>query len=47
MFETVGKYKIEAAYFLLLPEKEYEKVFPGIRVIRGPVQAEPVTIDLK
>ena len=47
VFETVGKYKIEAAYYLPLPEREYEKVFPGIRVIRGPVQADPVRIDLK
>ena len=47
IFETAGKYRIEAAYYLPLPDKEYEKAFPGIRVVRGPVQAKSVTIDLK
>ncbi|MCU1270586.1 MAG: hypothetical protein JWN74_1880 [Acidobacteriaceae bacterium] len=42
-----GKYTIEAAYQLTLPRENYEKGFPGARVVSGPVSAEPVTIELQ
>ncbi len=42
-----GKYKIEAAYQLTLPRQNYERAFPGARVVSGPVSAEPIMINLQ
>jgi hypothetical protein len=42
-----GKYLIKAVYLLPLPREEYEKAFPNSSVVRGPISAEPVTVELK
>jgi hypothetical protein len=42
-----GKYIIKATYRLLQPKEYFESLFPGAHVARGPVSAEPVTIELK
>ena len=42
-----GKYVIRATYRLPQPEAFFEKFFPKVPVIRGPVSAEPVSIEIK
>jgi hypothetical protein len=47
ILDAPGRYMIKAAYLLPIPKEGYDKVFPNAHVIRGPVWAEPVTIDLQ
>ncbi|SRR6266849_2764419 len=42
-----GRYIIRATYRLPRPKEYYESLFPNGRVIRGPILAKPVTIELK
>jgi hypothetical protein len=42
-----GTYVIKATYRLPRPKEYYEKLFPNAQVVRGPVAAEPITIELK
>jgi hypothetical protein len=42
-----GRYVVKAAYRLPRPKEHYENLFPNARVIRGPILAEPITIELK
>jgi hypothetical protein len=41
-----GKYVIRATYRLPQPEPFFEKFFPKVPVVRGPVSAEPVSIEI-
>jgi len=45
--DAVGKYIVHAAYRLPQPSGYFEELFPNARVVRGPVSAEPVTIELR
>ncbi|MBZ5723348.1 MAG: hypothetical protein LAO03_23685 [Acidobacteriia bacterium] len=42
-----GKYIIRATYRLPQPEKFFERFFPNTPVVRGPIPAEPVTIEIE
>jgi len=47
VLDAPGKYVIKAAYRLPIPKEDYERAFPNADVIRGPVWAEPITIELQ
>jgi len=42
-----GKYVVKATYRLPQPKEYFEKLFPNTHVVRGPILADPVTIDLR
>ena len=42
-----GRYVIEASYRLTQPQEELDSLFPGSHVIRGPIMAAPVTVELR
>ena len=47
LLDAPGKYTVKAAYRLPQPKEYFESLFPNAHVVRGPVVAEPVTIELK
>lgn len=42
-----GKYIIKATYRLPQPKRFFEKFFPNAPVVRGPISADPVTIEVE
>ena len=42
-----GTFLIDATYSLPIPKEDYQRVFPNADVIRGPIRAKPVTIELR
>lgn len=47
VFDRPGKYVIKASYRLSVPKEEYEKAFPKLDVILGPVWAKPITVEVQ
>lgn len=46
-FGGAGRYTIKASYRLPRPAEYYKRLFPNETVARGPILAEPVTIEVK
>jgi hypothetical protein len=42
-----GKYVAKATYRLPRPKEYYEKLFPEAEVVRGPILAQPISIELR
>ena len=45
--DTPGKYIVRGTYRLPQPKVFFQKVFPDVPVVRGPVSAQPVTIEIR